>query len=300
MKTWLFISPVVLLFILSSCSTKRETQYSYSTQLDYYPVQKEDVSDGEYQKGTSILQEMYASIKEDSFKFSHSHHLNIARAFKFLGEPKKKILSEIRLAQEKDISKSAKLFTVFYKTPDKFNLTQAEFDSLMRIYKPIYERDKINEKGTDPADARNKILKTSLYKLIDWIEKSDQKYRGEGREYYMKHVRLQDQIDSINMVKIDSLYAKYGRYIGKSMVTESREYVMWAVIQHASLEKQEYYLPIVQQAVETDELKKTPLKMLIDRIYTKKYGYQIFGSQMAVDLASEEEIQRVRMKYKIL
>ena len=296
----IFIFQVVLLLVSLSCSPQKETPTTYTTQLDYFPIQKEGISDGEYQKGISILQEVYALVKQDSFQMSHADHLNIARAFKFLGEPKKKILSEIRLAQEIDISKSAKLFTVFYKSPDNFNLTQPEFDSLMRIYKPIFERDRKQKKVTDPADVRNKIIKTSLYKLIDSIEKSDQKYRNEGQEHYLKHVKLQDQIDSINMVKIDSLYTKYGGYIGKSTVTESREYVMWAVIQHASLEKQEFYLPVIQQAVASDELKETPLKMLIDRIFTKKYGYQIFGSQIGVDLASKEEVERVKAMYNLL
>ena len=74
---------------------------------------------------------------------------------------------------------------------------------------------------------------------------------------------------------------------------------MWLVIQHSNIEKMEEYLPVLIEAVKKKELKLTPLKMLIDRIYTVRFGYQIFASQMGVDLANEEVRKKVIAKYAI-
>jgi hypothetical protein len=39
--------------------------------------------------------------------------------------------------------------------------------------------------------------------------------------------------------------------------------------------------------------------MLIDRVYKKKHGYQIFGSQSGVALADDETIEKVKSKYNL-
>ena len=41
----------------------------------------------------------------------------------------------------------------------------------------------------------------------------------------------------------------------------------------------------------------TPLKMLIDRVYKQKYGYQIFGSQSGGELATDDIIKKVKSEY---
>ena len=53
------------------------------------------------------------------------------------------------------------------------------------------------------------------------------------------------------------------------------------------------------QAVNDNELQPTPLKMLIDRVWTRNYGLQIFGSQAGVELADDETIEEVKAKYDL-
>ena len=76
---------------------------------------------------------------------------------------------------------------------------------------------------------------------------------------------------------------------------------MWAVIQHSNPELMAEYLPIIQDAVKEKELDETPFKMLIDRYYGLKYGYQIFGSQsgFGFKLADEETRIKIEKKYQI-
>ena len=72
---------------------------------------------------------------------------------------------------------------------------------------------------------------------------------------------------------------------------------MWLVIQHSNINKMEEYLPIIVNAVKNKELSPIPLAMLLDRIYTIKDGYQIFGSQMGVKLGDESIREKVKFKY---
>jgi hypothetical protein len=76
---------------------------------------------------------------------------------------------------------------------------------------------------------------------------------------------------------------------------------MWSVIQHSNPEMMEKYLPIVNKAVENNDLDKTPLKMLIDRYYGLKYGYQIFGSQngFGFKMADDETRNKIIKQYGI-
>ena len=168
-------------------------------------------------------------------------------------------------------------------------------DRLLKLEKSL---SKIEEKDTFSLNSycKKNGLDKNLVQLMRSIEQDDQRYRVQD---YMKNLAKQTELDSLNLQIIDSLYNKHGAYIGKSLVGEKFSYVMWLVIQHSNIEKMEEYLPVLIEAVKKKELKLTPLKMLIDRIYTVRFGYQIFASQMGVDLANEEVRKKVIAKYAI-
>ncbi|MBO0934820.1 DUF6624 domain-containing protein [Fibrella aquatilis] len=62
--------------------------------------------------------------------------------------------------------------------------------------------------------------------------------------------------DSINLIKIEHIFNKYG-YPGRKLVGDKQSITAWLVIQHASLELQEKYLPIMEKAAATGELDKS-------------------------------------------
>lgn len=142
-------------------------------------------------------------------------------------------------------------------------------------------------------------LEFSLVQEIYKININDQKYRDSGAE--KKLPQDQQILDKKNQAIIDSLYNKYNTYIGRSLVGKKFESVMWAVIQHSNVEMMDRYLPIVKKAVTDKELEAAPLKMLIDRFYGLKYGYQIFGSQSGFGFKSADEKTKsdVKKKYGI-
>lgn len=88
--------------------------------------------------------------------------------------------------------------------------------------------------------------------------------------------------DSANLVRVEAILAQYG-FPGKSMVGEQGASTVWLVIQHAPLEKQEQYFPLLTEAAEKGELKKSDWAYLLDRIQMRKGLPQVYGSQVVSD-----------------
>ena len=141
-------------------------------------------------------------------------------------------------------------------------------------------------------------LDMALVTKINKVKIDDQKHRNDSsKELRSKQLEL----DKTNQETINSLYSKHKTYIGKSLVGEKFKSVMWAVIQHSNTEMMAEYLSVIQKAVKENELDVVPFKMLIDRFYGLKYGYQIFGSQsgFGFELADDKKRKEIKLKYGI-
>ena len=137
-------------------------------------------------------------------------------------------------------------------------------------------------------------LDKSLVTLINNVEISDQKYRNEDTKR-----KEQKELDSLNQNIIDSLFIEHKQYIGKTLVGEKFQNVMWQVIQHSNVSYMEKYLPVILKAVNNKEIKQGSLKYLLDRIATEKTGVQYFGSQENVPFADKKVIDNIKKEYKI-
>ena len=288
-----FALPLFLLFNLFVSGQESETgDWNYdnfeSKFLAFEPIQKEGVSDKNFSFGEMIVTNTKKQLERDNFKFNTADYLNITSALYALNE--KKEIWEISLKKMSQSEKGCEYLTSFKKDL-KFYIDSKElYDSLVMNCKAL---PKVDSK----FDLSEYIYKNNLdIKLVTTIKKigeDDQKYRKT------RNMETQYPLDIQNQILIDSLFQINGTYIGKSLVGDKYGIVMWSVIQHSNLEMMERYLPIVQNAVRANELNQTPFKMLIDRIYSFKYGYQIFGSQAGVNLADEKERMEVAKKYAI-
>ncbi|NBW36300.1 MAG: hypothetical protein EBR30_15040 [Cytophagia bacterium] len=151
----------------------------------------------------------------------------------------------------------------------------------------------------DTFDIDNYILKNNLnrdlvYRINNLLIK-DQRFR---KNLFNENTTDQQLLDKENILEAESILKEYG-YPGLSIVGKKFDYVIWIMIQHADLHYQEKYLPLIALAVEQGELEKIPLKMLIDRIYHRKTGKQIFGSQAGIPFADDSTIEEVKLKYKL-
>ena len=90
--------------------------------------------------------------------------------------------------------------------------------------------------------------------------------------------RLIHRQDSICLVKVIEILDEYG-WIGKSKVGEKANQAIWLVIQHAELETQQRYLPLLIKSVEQEESEGWHLAFLEDRILMRQDKQQKYGSQ---------------------
>jgi len=134
-----------------------------------------------------------------------------------------------------------------------------------------------------------------LAKALDLLSEEDQKYRRLDSEIASKYAKespeyqkfMQDwtQNDSLCLVKAEAIIQQFG-YPGKSLVGESRQDAIWMIIQHAPLEKQEQYFPLIDAAAQKGEMRKSAWALLVDRIRMFKGQAQIYGSQVVHDYIS--------------
>ncbi len=123
---------------------------------------------------------------------------------------------------------------------------------------------------------------------LEKIHADDQKYRNTSNPYqpgspeYIAFVDTVQRTDSLNMARVEEIIQWYG-YPGKSKVGEEQASTAWLVIQHAPLEKQEQYFPLIEAAAQQGEIRKSDWALLLDRIRMRKGLPQVYGSQIVRD-----------------
>ena len=88
------------------------------------------------------------------------------------------------------------------------------------------------------------------------------------------------QEDSLLLLECIDIIEKHG-WLGRSKVGGKANTALFLVIQHASLEAQEKYIPLLQASVEAGESSGSHLALMQDRILMRKDQPQIYGSQVS-------------------
>ncbi len=131
-----------------------------------------------------------------------------------------------------------------------------------------------------------------LMKELDTLYNNDQKYRnlsakkakefGRESKEYKAALALTKHQDSLNLIQIEELIAKYG-WLGPRKVGFRGSRAFYLVVQHASLPIQEKYLPVMRKAAKEGNASKDDLAFLEDRVLIRQGKMQIYGSQMKTD-----------------
>ena len=257
--------------------------------LAYTPVQRDGVSDDDFAEGEFFLEQVKSAVSHDPENFLAPHYWNVAVAFANLGEPRE----HIALAFETAIATEPDAICGYL---NHFGGGGA-FESLIPNVVLPFQATCSEELSEDEAfDVERYIAEHGfdgdLVREMAAILEDDQRFRKPIDE-------RQAPLDAANQQRIDALFAEYGGYIGTSLVGEELDYVMFLVIQHSNPDYMERYLPHVQAAVLNGELAATPLKMLLDRIYWLREGYQLFGSQPGVPIADDATRRVVIERYQV-
>jgi hypothetical protein len=99
------------------------------------------------------------------------------------------------------------------------------------------------------------------------------------KEVMSKLQEEMNRLDAINQSRITELLDKHG-WIGKSKVGSLAASAVYLIVQHAPLETQLKYLPIMRAAAEAGELPKSSLALTEDRVRVRQKQPQLYGSQV--------------------
>ena len=131
-----------------------------------------------------------------------------------------------------------------------------------------------------------------LVAMLDTIYREDQQYRvqldtvqkeyGWGSEETKALWSIIEEKDSSNLMKISKLLDERG-WLGPDSIGQQGNLTLFLVIQHADLEVQEKYLPMLRAAVAQGNAPAGNLALLEDRVALRQGKRQIYGSQIGRD-----------------
>ena len=142
-----------------------------------------------------------------------------------------------------------------------------------------------------------KDLDLPLVAILDSIYQLDQGYRRQIRDIEQKygrnsaemqaHWKLIQDADAINLVKITKILDERG-WLGAKVIGDQGNSTLFLVIQHADLETQVKYLPMMREAVSQGNASASSLALFEDRVALRQGKRQIYGSQIGRDQATGE------------
>jgi len=143
-----------------------------------------------------------------------------------------------------------------------------------------------------PQDTSATQLNQSLRDELLKMQSDDQEYRGEvdkiralslTADEKQKRVAAlmekQVRLDKRNIRRLVQIINKYG-WPGRSLVGKEGSLTAFLIIQHAELEDQTKYFPMLKEAVRRGEANQDYAALLEDRILMREGKKQIYGSQL--------------------
>mgnify|MGYP001597455557 CR=1 FL=1 len=131
-----------------------------------------------------------------------------------------------------------------------------------------------------------------LVALLDKIYFDDQSTRNQIRAMEEKYGRNSEEMDafwqtilkkdSINLIKVSKILDERG-WPSKKLIGKRGTSTLFLVIQHASQEAQEKYLPLIEKAVADNNLPKRQYAMFYDRLLLRRGKRQVYGTQLAIN-----------------
>lgn len=138
-----------------------------------------------------------------------------------------------------------------------------------------------------PATADSLIRELAIVEDADQFFRQDmehvqQKFGGDSKE--MKQLmRSMEAADSLNFIKVSAILEKFG-WPGTEDIGLSANTTVFMVIQHANLDQQERYLPLMRKAVKEGNALGSQLALLEDRVALLQHRKQRYGSQVKWDM----------------
>jgi len=172
------------------------------------------------------------------------------------------------------------------------NLKHIKSDSDLYSLHEVQEWVSVLNKVEDNLDDYEKDLDKPLKQQLERIYLKDQMLRqlyteaeekfGRDSEEMNYFWELVSENDRENEEEVIQIIEEKG-WVGRSLVGGKANMTIWLVIQHAPLETQEKYLPMLKESVMKGESQGSHLALLEDRIQMRNGEPQTYGSQITTD-----------------
>ena len=131
-----------------------------------------------------------------------------------------------------------------------------------------------------------------LVSELNDIYQQDQKHRlelkylkdkyGEESDQVTEQWKILEKADSLNLSRAEAIIENQG-WPGPKIVGQQGRSTLFLVIQHADLQTQQKYLPMIRKAVSEGKAMASDLAYLEDRIAVAQGQKQIYGTQVQQD-----------------
>jgi len=191
-------------------------------------------------------------------------------------------------------------YHLFYLANSKTKYTNYDHLIADTDLKSLYEDKRWSELTTlvkANKDEAEKYFDKPLVAQLNKIYEEDQSYRMKIGEVEKEFGRDSDEMkalwktinekDSVNLIAVKKILDERG-WLGAEVVGGRGNTTLFLVIQHADLETQEHYLPMMREAVKDGKARGSSLALLEDRVAMRNGKEQIYGSQINRDKATGE------------
>ncbi|WP_394747352.1 DUF6624 domain-containing protein [Spongiimicrobium salis] len=153
---------------------------------------------------------------------------------------------------------------------------------------PVLQEEYRNSIDTPLKEALEK-LRVQDQSIRQLLPDAEKRFGRDSYHYSWFRNELMPRNDSIVLTKLKHILQKNG-WPGINKVGELANQTLWLVIQHAPLEDQEKYLPLLEKSVAKGESKARYLAFLQDRILMRKGEQQRYGTQSLWDPMKKKNV----------
>jgi hypothetical protein len=152
----------------------------------------------------------------------------------------------------------------------------------------VKENEKVNEIKYAPIVHSLKMVISDDQKYRKMVDSVYQKYGWQSVEFGNLNKTIHEK-DSVNLKIVTDIIDKNG-WLGQEEIGGEGADALFLVIQHADLNTQKKYLPIMREAVTNGKAVPQYLAMLEDRVLISQGKKQIYGSQVETDKNTQKLI----------
>lgn len=153
------------------------------------------------------------------------------------------------------------------------------------------EENQIRDDASYPKPQLKRALEQLYHRdqVLRQLLASAQEKFGEGTAEMKAYWNLMQREDSLCWHALEQLLEVHG-WPGKSEVGGQANTAAWLIVQHAPLEKQIYYVQLMEASVKEGESQGAQLAMLYDRIQMRQGKPQRYGSQIHRNAEGKMEV----------